>query len=125
MGGTEFWGCQCLVSRASGHWEVGLPNCAEGFGCRLSPNRNNTPSLDRYPNGVEDFGCRHVSRRAAYGPPKQTSAEDLALVRRVDELYAERPCYGTRRMVAALRLEGIGAGCNRVHRLVRLMGVAA
>ena len=46
-------------------------------------------------------------------------------MRRIDEPHTALPCCGTRRMVAALRLEGVRTGCNRVGRLMRMMGIAA
>jgi putative transposase len=48
------------------------------------------------------------------------SAEDLALMRRIDKLYLRWPFYGSRRMAAAL-----GANRKRVQRLMRRMGLEA
>ena len=71
--------------------------------------------------------CRLLDliRRAAYRPPKQVSAEDLSLMRRIDVLHTDKPCRGTRQIVAALRLDGIAAGRNRVRRLMRIMDIHA
>ena len=44
-------------------------------------------------------------------------------MRRLDALYLEAPFYGSRRMVAALRRDGVRVGRHRVRRLMRLMGL--
>jgi len=46
-------------------------------------------------------------------------------MRRLDALYLEVPFYGSRRMVEALRRDGIQVGRHRVRRLMRLMGLEA
>jgi putative transposase len=53
------------------------------------------------------------------------SAEDLAVMRRIDELYLAWPFYGARRMVAVLRGEGWVVNRKRVRRLMRVMGLEA
>jgi transposase-like protein len=57
-----------------------------------------------------------------FGP---VDADDLALMRRMDELYTKWPFYGSRRMVAALRQDGCAVNRKRVRRLMRLMGLEA
>lgn len=49
--------------------------------------------------------------------------ENLALMRRIDELFLKYPFYGSRQMVRHLRREGIRVGRHRVRRLMRLMGL--
>ena len=44
-------------------------------------------------------------------------------MRRIDELYLERPFYGSRRMTFDLNEEGRGVNRKRVQRLMRLMGL--
>jgi len=66
-----------------------------------------------------------LSRSSAYYRPKGESAETLALMRRIDELFMVYPFYGSRQMQAALSLEGIAAGRHRVRRLMGLMGLQA
>nr|ASA76627.1 HTH domain containing protein [Pyxidicoccus sp. MCy9557] len=39
-----------------------------------------------------------VSRSGLYYQPVEVSAEELQLMRRIDELYLARPFYGSRRM---------------------------
>ena len=51
--------------------------------------------------------------------------ENLALMRRIDELFLKYPFYGSRQMVRQLRREGLCIGHHRVRRLMRLMGLQA
>jgi len=61
-----------------------------------------------------------LPRSTWYYAPAVESAEDLALMRRIDELYLRWPFYGSRRMAAVL-----GANRKRVQRLMRRMGLEA
>ncbi len=67
----------------------------------------------------------NVARSGVYRPQPQPSAEDLALMRRIDELYLEKPFYGSRRMTFELNEEGRGVNRKRVQRLMRVMGLEA
>jgi putative transposase len=71
--------------------------------------------------------CRllKIARSTLYCRPAAVSADDLALMRRMDELYLTSPFYGSRRMVAVLRREGLIVNRKRVRRLMRLMGLEA
>ena len=71
--------------------------------------------------------CRllSISRSSFYYTPRGESPENLALMRRIDELFLRRPFYGSRQMVRRLRREAIPVGRHRVRRLMRLMGLAA
>jgi len=71
--------------------------------------------------------CRlvSISRSSFYYAPRGESAQNLALMRRIDELFLKYPFYGSRQMVRQLRREGISAGRHRVRRLMRLMGLEA
>lgn len=71
--------------------------------------------------------CRllRVARSTLYWRPAPVSADDLALMRRLDKQYLSTPFYGARRMVAVLRREGWAVNRKRVRRLMRLMGVEA
>jgi len=64
-----------------------------------------------------------VARAGLYYQPVEVSAEELALMRRIDELYLKRPYFGSRRMATELRIEGHAANRKRVQRLMRLMGL--
>ena len=67
----------------------------------------------------------NVARSAVYRPKREPSADDLALMRRIDELHLELPFYGSRRMTFELNQEGRGVNRKRVQRLMRLMGIEA
>ena len=71
--------------------------------------------------------CRLLSigRSSLYYKPKGESAETLALMRRIDELFLKYPFYGARQMVRHLRREGVRIGRRRAGRLMRLMGLQA
>ena len=67
----------------------------------------------------------NVARSAVYRPQTEPAADDLALMRRIDELHLEKPFYGSRRMTFDLNEEGRGVNRKRVQRLMRLMGLEA
>jgi putative transposase len=71
--------------------------------------------------------CRllRVARSTFYYKPAAVSADDLAVMRRMDELYLATPFYGSRRMTAVLRRDGLAVNRKRVRRLMRVMGLAA
>ena len=71
--------------------------------------------------------CRLLSigRSSLYYEPKGESAETLALMRRIDELFLKYPFYGARRMALHLRRKGVRIGRRRAARLMRLMGLEA
>ena len=71
--------------------------------------------------------CRllSINRSSLYYEPKGESAETLALMRRIDELFLKYPFYGARQMVRHLRREGVRIGRRRAGRLMRLMGLQA
>ena len=71
--------------------------------------------------------CRLLSigRSSLYYEPKGESAETLALMRRIDELFLKYPFYGARQMVRHLRREGVRIGRRRAARLMRLLGLQA
>src|SRR5664280_1399790 len=67
----------------------------------------------------------NLSRSGVYRPGPVTGADDLALMRRIDELHLKRPFYGSRRMVFELNQAGHGVNRKRVQRLMRVMGIEA
>jgi len=71
--------------------------------------------------------CRllKVARSTLYYRPSPVSEDDLAVMRRLDELYLASPFYGSRRMAAVLRREGWTVNRKRVRRLMRVMGLEA
>jgi len=64
-----------------------------------------------------------VSRSGLYYEPEPTSPDELALMRRIDELHLKHPCYGSRLLAVTLRNEGRDVNRKRVQRLMRLMGI--
>ena len=66
-----------------------------------------------------------IGRSSFYYAPKGESPVNLALMRRIDELFLKYPFYGSRQMVRQLRRDGVRAGRHRVRRLMRLMGLQA
>lgn len=66
-----------------------------------------------------------ISRSAFYYTPKGEAPENLALMRRIDELFMRYPFFGSRQMVRQLLRDGVVAGRHRDRRLMRLMGLEA
>jgi len=71
-----------------------------------------------------------LARSGVYRPKSVTGADDLALMRRIDELHLELPFFGSRRMTFELNTRGRppdGRAINRkrVRRLMRVMGIEA
>jgi len=64
-----------------------------------------------------------IARSGLRYEPAEESQENLALMRRLDELHLERPAYGSRRLTALLRREGHTVNRKRVTRLLEVMGV--
>jgi len=61
-----------------------------------------------------------LPRSTWYYRPAVESAENLALMRRIDALYLRWPFYGSRRMA-----EELGSNRKRIQRLMRRMGLEA
>jgi putative transposase len=66
-----------------------------------------------------------VSRSSLYYQPRGESAENLRLMRLLDEQYTRAPFYGVCRMTAWLRAKGHQVNEKRIRRLLRLMGLEA
>ena len=64
-----------------------------------------------------------ISRSGFYYEPVPESEENLAFMRRLDELNLEHPFYGSRRLTVLLQREGRPVNRKRVARLLELMGV--
>ena len=79
------------------------------------------------PNLSITLQCRilSINRSSFYYAAKGENEANLALMRRIDELFMKYPFYGSRQMVRHLRREGIEVGRHRVRRLMRLMGLEA
>lgn len=66
-----------------------------------------------------------VARSGVYRAPPPANDNDLALMRRIDELFTAWPFLGSRRMTTMLRANGHAINRKRVRRLMRKMGIAA
>jgi len=66
-----------------------------------------------------------LARSGVYRPPRPANDTDLALTRRIDELFTAWPFLGSRRLTTLLRAEGLAINRKRVQRLMRKMGIAA
>jgi putative transposase len=66
-----------------------------------------------------------LSRSGVYRKPRPANENDLALMRRIDELFTAWPFLGSRRMAEMLRAEGRPVNRKRMQRLMRRMGIAA
>ena len=60
-----------------------------------------------------------------YYRPVETPADDLRVMRLIDEVYTARPFYGSRRMAIELGRRGEAVNRKRVQRLLRVMGLEA
>lgn len=61
-----------------------------------------------------------ISRSSLYYQPKPVDPETLLLMNRIDELYTNRPFYGSRKIAQEL-----GYNRKRIQRLMRIMGIEA
>jgi putative transposase len=61
-----------------------------------------------------------VPRSTYYYQPRPESAENLRLLRRLDQLYLKRPFFGSRKMAVELQVNR-----KRIQRLMRILGIEA
>lgn len=66
-----------------------------------------------------------LARSTAYYQKRPVPPEDLALMRRIDELHLNYPFAGARMLRDMLKQEGHRVGRRRVARLMALMGIEA
>ena len=66
-----------------------------------------------------------VSRWGWYYEPEPETAENLQLMRLIDEQYTRTPFYGVRKMIWWLGEQGYAVNPKRVRRLMRQMGLEA
>ena len=84
---------------------------------QLVKRDDGSPSVKRQCELVER------NRSSYYYEPLGEPPETFALMREIDEIYTDHPCYGSRRIEAVLCRRGHGVGRGRVVRLMRLMGI--
>lgn len=66
-----------------------------------------------------------MSRSSLYDQPRPPSDKKMKIKHRIDELYTDYPFYGSRRMTAQLRREGMDMNRKAVQRHMREMGIEA
>jgi putative transposase len=66
-----------------------------------------------------------LSRSSLYYQPRPVSAEDLAIMRRIDELHLDYPFAGSRMLRDLLRGEGVQIGRSHVTTLMHRMRIEA
>jgi putative transposase len=66
-----------------------------------------------------------LNRSSVYYQAAPESAENLRLMRRIDQQYTKCPFYGSRRITAWLATQGQAVNRKRVQRLLRIMGLEA
>lgn len=65
-----------------------------------------------------------LNRSSYYLPARQPeSSENIELMKKIDLIYTESPYYGSRKIKAMLRDQGIKVSRRRIQRLMRLMGI--
>jgi putative transposase len=64
-----------------------------------------------------------VNRSSLYYEAVEPDAEELALMRGIDELHLKHPFYGSRKIARTLKDEGMEVNRKRVQRLMRQMGL--
>ncbi len=65
------------------------------------------------------------SRGVVYYEPRERSAADLALMRRIDEVHLEMPWFGARGLRRVLKPEFPGVGRRHIATLMRAMSISA
>jgi putative transposase len=84
--------------------------------------------VDRKPSALSirrQCALLDIARSGVYRAPSADNDNDLALMRRLDQLFTAWPFLGSRRMTAMLRAEGHAVNRKRIRRLMRKMGIAA
>jgi putative transposase len=64
-----------------------------------------------------------VNRSSLYYMPVAPDADELAWMRRIDELHLQHPFFGSRMLTQTLKQQGCVVNRKRVQRLMRLMGL--
>ena len=77
------------------------------------------------PSIREQCDWLNISRASYYYTPCPETEENLALMRRLDELHLQHPVYGSRRLTVLLARADLPVNRKRVVRLLRVMGLEA
>jgi putative transposase len=65
-----------------------------------------------------------INRTSIYYKPVPPSEEEIAIKHCIDEIYTQRPFYGSRRITVQLRRQNMNVNRKRVQRYMREMGIA-
>jgi putative transposase len=74
---------------------------------------------------VRQAKALNISRGSVYYKPRPVTPEDLAIMRRIDELHLDYPFAGSRMMRDFLNRAGVSIGRRHVATLMKSMGIAA
>jgi len=66
-----------------------------------------------------------LNRSTLYYAPAEVSAEEIRLMKTIDQLFTKWPFYGSRKIAIELRRLGHKVNRKRVQRLMRVMGLQA
>jgi putative transposase len=58
---------------------------------------------------TKQAGAAGIARSTVYDLPRPVSADDLALMSKIDRLHADYPCAGSRMLRGLLALDGLDA----------------
>src|SRR5437773_822262 len=105
--------------------EIGLASKKIGDHAAIDEKRKWVESNHGKLSIVRQCELTHLARSTLYYEPVGDSAEDLKLMRWIDEQYTRRPFYGSRRMVVELKDQGWNINRKRVQRLMQRMGLEA
>lgn len=72
---------------------------------------------------AEQADLLSLNRTSIYYKPLPPSEEEIAIKRRIDEIYTQYPFYGYRRITAQLRREGVMVNHKRIQRYMQEMGI--
>jgi len=96
---------------------------SRGWPTRPNSTRRSDENDRGLPSIVRQCQLLDLNRSTYYLPPAVESAENLRLMRWIDEQYLKTPFFGSRRMRARLERAGETVNRKRVQRLMRLMGL--
>ncbi len=82
-------------------------------------------------DGVEEISIKErakllgLNRSSLYYKKKEINERDSAIMKVIDKINLNNPCYGSRRLRAVLRNQGFKVGRDHIRRLMRLMRIHA
>jgi putative transposase len=96
----------------------------EAAGLDLDEKRSMIDSTDNVISIRKQCDLLGLNRSSFYAPERQAeSLENIELMKDIDRIYTKSPHYGSRKIRAILRGEGMKVGRKRIQRLMRIMGI--